>query len=273
MARGEGSGVKARGWRALSRWLVLAAGVAAWEAWARWKQSPFFPPPTTILAQMYHTWFSGPATHLFLTGNAVGNILPSLGRILAGMAISAAIGVPAGVAIGRSATISAYLEPIFHFARAIPPVTLAPVFIALFKLGTEMELATIVFGTVWPILLNTADGAKSVDPQQIETARAFRLTPAQRFVWLIIPASLPKIFAGLRLSMALALILMVFSELVGSNNGLGYELNNASSSFELPAMWSAIVLLGVLGYVLNGLLLAVERRMLAWHRGARKPAN
>jgi ABC-type nitrate/sulfonate/bicarbonate transport system permease component len=257
----------------LSRWLVLAVGVAAWEAWSRWKQSPFFPPPTTILAQMYHTWFSGPATHLFLTDDAIGNILPSLGRILAGMAIATAIGVPAGVAIGRSATVSGYLEPIFHFARAIPPVTLAPVFIALFKLGTQMELATIVFGTVWPILLNTADGARSVDPLQIETARAFRLTSPQRFVWLILPASLPKIFAGLRLSLALALILMVFSELVGSNNGLGYELNNASSSFELPSMWSAIVLLGILGYVLNGLLLAAERRLLAWHRGARKLAN
>ncbi len=265
--------MRAAGLRGLSRWLVLAAGVAAWEAWSRWKQSPFFPPPTTIVARMHHLWFSGPASHLFLTADAVSNILPSLGRILAGMAISTAIGVPAGVAIGRSATVSAYLEPLFHFARAIPPVTLAPVFIVLFKLGTQMEVATIVFGTVWPILLNTADGARSVDPLQVETARAFRLTAFQRFVWLIIPGALPKIFAGLRLSLALSMILMVFSELFGSNNGLGYELNNASSSYDLPAMWSGIVLLGILGYVLNGLLLAVERRMLAWHRGARRLAN
>jgi ABC-type nitrate/sulfonate/bicarbonate transport system permease component len=259
--------------KGLSRWLVLAAAVAVWEAFSRWKQNPFFPPPTTVLARMYHLWFSGPAAHLFLTSDAVGNILPSLGRILAGLAISTAIGVPVGVAIGRSATASAYLEPIFHFARAIPPVTLAPVFIVLFKLGTQMELATIVFGTIWPILLNTADGARSVDPLQIETARAFRLTPVQRFVWIIVPAALPKIFAGLRLSLALSLILMVFSELVGSNNGIGYELNNASSSFDLPAMWSGIVLLGILGYGLNGLLLAAERRLLAWHRGARRLAS
>jgi ABC-type nitrate/sulfonate/bicarbonate transport system permease component len=259
--------------KGLSRWLVLAAGVAVWEAFARWKHNPFFPPPMVVLARMHRLWFSGPASRLFLTSDAVDNVLPSLGRILAGMAISTAIGVPVGAAIGRSATASAYLEPIFHFARAIPPVTLAPVFIVLFKLGTQMELATIVFGTIWPILLNTADGARSVDPLQIETARAFRLTSVERFVWIIVPAAMPKIFAGLRLSLALSLILMVFSELVGSNNGIGYELNNASSSFDLPAMWSGIVLLGILGYLLNGLLLAAERRLLAWHRGARRLAN
>lgn len=253
----------------LLRWAVLIAGVSAWESLARWKQSPFFPPPSAIVSRMHELWFSGPATHLFLTGDATGNILPSLGRILAGMAIATAFAVPAGVAIGRSSVAAGYLEPIFHFARAIPPVALAPVFIVLFKLGSQMELATIVFGTVWPILLNTADGARSVDPLQVDTARAFRLSPAQRLFWFIVPGAMPKIFSGLRLSLSIALILMVFSELVGSRNGIGYELGNASSSFDLLTMWSGIVLLGMLGYVLNLLLLAVERRVLAWHRGAR----
>ena len=252
------------------RWAVLVAGVAAWEALARWKQSTFFPPPSQIVARMHQLWFSGPAAHLFLTSDATANILPSLGRIFAGMAIAAALGVAAGLAIGRSAAAAGYVEPLFHFARAIPPVALAPVFIVLFNLGTQMELATIVFGTVWPILLNTADGARSIDPLQAETARAFQLSAAARLIWLIVPGAAPKIFSGLRLGLSLSLILMVFSELVGSGNGIGYELTNASSSFDLPAMWSGIVLLGILGYILNLLLLAVELRVLAWHRGARQ---
>jgi ABC-type nitrate/sulfonate/bicarbonate transport system permease component len=131
-------------------------------------------------------------------------------------------------------------------------------------------VATIAFGTVWPILLNTIDGASSVDPVQVETAEAFRLSRGQRLTQLIIPSALPKIFTGFRLSLSLALILMVFSELVGSSNGIGYEMLNAQNSFDMVQLWSTIVLLGILGYLLNAILTGVQRLMLSWHRGARQ---
>jgi ABC-type nitrate/sulfonate/bicarbonate transport system permease component len=255
------------------RWVVLIAGIAGWQAWTSWRRDPFFPAPSAIIAQMHQMWFSGPAAHLFLTANAAGNILPSLGRIIAGMGISIALGVPAGIAAGRSRIMAGYLDPLLQFARAIPPVTLAPVFIVIFKIGTQMEIATIVFGTIWPILLNTMAGARSVDPIQVETARAFHLPWHERLAWLILPASLPKIFAGLRLSMSLALILMVFSELVGSTDGIGYEMNNAANAFDLTTLWAGIVLLGILGYLLNTVLIVVENRVLGWHRGARQLAT
>ena len=232
--------------RGLSRWVVLVVGVLLWQLWASRHHSPFFPPPSTILDRMYHLWFSGPASHVFFTSNATGNVLPSIWRTLAGLAIATVIGVPLGVAIGRSRTVSGYLEPLLQFGRALPVVTLAPVFLVLFKIGTQMEVATIAFGTVWPILLNTIDGASSVDPVQLETAEAFRL------------------------SLSLALILMVFSELVGSSNGIGYEMLNAQNSFDMVELWSTILLLGILGYLLNAVLSGVQRRMLAWHRGARQ---
>jgi ABC-type nitrate/sulfonate/bicarbonate transport system permease component len=85
--------------------------------------------------------------------------------------------VPLGVAIGRSRVVAGYLEPLLQFGRALPVVTLAPVFLALFKIGTQMEVATIAFGTIWPILLNTIDGAASVDPVQLETASALPAVP------------------------------------------------------------------------------------------------
>jgi ABC-type nitrate/sulfonate/bicarbonate transport system permease component len=255
------------------RWVVLVVGVAAWQLWASARQSPFFPAPSAIVARMYHLWFSGPAGHLFLTPNATGNILPSLWRTLAGLAIATIIGVPLGIAIGRSRAVSGYLEPLLQFGRAVPVVTMAPVFLALFKIGTQMEVATIAFGTVWPILLNTIDGASSVDPVQMETARAFRLSRGQRLARLIIPSAMPKIFTGFRLSLSLALILMVFSELVGSSNGIGYEMLNSQNSFDLTLLWCTIVLLGILGYLLNALLNGVQRLILGWHRGARQAAS
>jgi ABC-type nitrate/sulfonate/bicarbonate transport system permease component len=263
--------------RSSRRWwyrlAVLVAAVGVWELWARAKGSPFFPPPSTIVATMHQLWFSGPATHLFLTPDATSNILPSLGRVLAGLAIAIVAGGGLGIALGRSAAAAGFLDPLLQFARALPAVTLVPVFIALFRIGTQMEVATIAFGTVWPILLNTADGARHLDPVQVETARAFRLPGWQRLTTLIIPAALPKFFAGLRLSIALALILMVFAELAGSSNGIGYEMNNAQSAFNMTWLWATLLLIAILGNLLNGLELAVQHRVLAWHRGQRQAGS
>jgi len=133
-----------------------------------------------------------------------------------------------------------------------------------------MQLASIVFSAIWPVLLNAADGARSVDPLQMDTARVFKLPARDRVLSIIFPSALPKIFAGVRLSLSLSLILMVFSELLpGTANGIGFELTDAQSRSDLPTVWAAIVLLGILGYALNAILLAVERRVLAWHRGSR----
>jgi ABC-type nitrate/sulfonate/bicarbonate transport system permease component len=253
----------------LARLIVLVCGVGLWQLWASAKKSPFFPPPSTIASAMRTQWFSGPWDHLFLTADAVGNILPSLGRILLALAIVIAVGVPVGIALGRSPVVTGFLSPLLHFARSIPVVTMAPVFLVLFKIGTQMEVATIVFGTIWPLLLNTIDGASSIDPVLLETARAFRYSAWERLRWLIVPSALPKIFTGLRLALSLSLTLMVFAELAGSANGIGYEMGEANSSFNLPALWGALVLLGILGYLMNGGLYLAEKRVLAWHRAAR----
>ncbi|MFG1852245.1 ABC transporter permease [Actinomadura geliboluensis] len=255
----------------LHRALPLAVLIAGWEAATRIAESPFFPPPSDIVGRMREMWFSGPAAHLYFGGDAGDSIAPSLSRMAVALLLSVVAGVVLGIAIGRSERALAYLDPILQFARAIPPPTVVPVFIVLFDLGTQMQIASIVFGAVWPVLLNTVDGVRSVDKTQAATAEVFRLSAAERIRFLIIPAALPKIFAGLRLALSLGLILMVFSELLpGTSDGLGFELTNAQSQSDLPTIWSVIVLLGILGYLFNTILLAVERRTLRWHRGARK---
>jgi ABC-type nitrate/sulfonate/bicarbonate transport system permease component len=251
------------------RWTVLVLAVAVWEVAARRAGNVFFPPPSQIATRMYDLWFSGPARHLWLTSDAIGNLLPSLGRMFAGLTGALVVGVALGIALGRSERMLAYLDPLLQFGRAIPPPTLVPVFIVLMHLGTPMQIVSITVSALWPILLNTADGARSVDPLQIATARVFRLSATDRLLRIVIPSALPKMFAGLRLSLSLALILMVFSELLpGTANGIGFELTDAQSRSDLPTMWSAIVLLGVLGYLLNTLLLTIERRVLRSHRSA-----
>ena len=258
----------------LRRWIVLALAVIGWELATRRAHDVFFPPPSAIATRMHDLWFSGPAAHLWLTSDAIGNILPSLGRMATGLAVALVAGVTLGIALGRSERVLAYLDPLLQFSRVIPPPTLVPVFIVLLHLGTPMQIASITFSAIWPILLNTADGARSVDPFQMATARAFKLSAADRLTKIIIPSALPKIFAGLRLSLSLALILMVFSELLPSTaNGIGFELTDAQSRSDLPTMWSAIVLLGILGYLFNTLLLAIEGRVLRWHRSTHGGAD
>ncbi|MCP2337616.1 ABC transporter permease [Actinomadura rupiterrae] len=249
----------------LARLASLPLAVALWEVATRRANDPFFPPPTKILARMHKDWFSGSPSHLFLTTQATDNIFPSLTRLLTGWALACLLGIAIGLMAGRIPLVADHLAPLIHFFRAIPPPALAPVFLATFKIGTSMQLATIVFGVIWPVLLNTLDGARNVDPLQLETARAFRLPPATRLFRVLLPAAAPKIFAGLRLSLSTALILMVISELVGSVNGIGYLQMLAQSTTDIPGVWACIVLLGVLGLTLNAAFLAVERRALSHH--------
>jgi ABC-type nitrate/sulfonate/bicarbonate transport system permease component len=255
------------------RWLVFAVTLGLWQL-ATYvvpeDDKLYFPPPSSIIVRMYHLWLSGPADHLFLTDAATGNIFPSLARMFGGWLIAGVIGVTAGILLGRSRHLIEYVDPLIQLARAIPSPTLIPVFIVIFKLGTTMRIAVIVFGVLWPILLNTIEGARSVEPLQLDIARVFALTRTQRFRLIILPSATPKIFAGLRVSLSMSIILMVISEMVGGTDGIGYTIYAAKDAFEILDMWSAILLLGIIGYTFNSALLRVERHVLAWHRGAQR---
>lgn len=251
------------------RTLVLVVLVLAWEAAARAAGNTFFPPPSTIVVRMHAMWFSGPPSTLFLTEDAIANILPSLGRMAVSFAGGAFAGVVLGLAVGLSARVYDYLDGVLQFLRAIPPPALVTVFLVVFGFGLRMQLAFIMLSILWPVLLNTADGARSIEPLHLQTSQVFRLSRTERLLRVIVPSALPKMCAGLRLAVPLTLIVMVFSELLpGTVNGIGFQLTVAYQSFDLPAMWGGIVLLGVLGYVLNELYLIAERRLLAWHQAA-----
>jgi ABC-type nitrate/sulfonate/bicarbonate transport system permease component len=248
----------------LQRWLVFLGALVVWEFGARAAGTVYFPPPSKIVPTAADLWFSGPAGHLFLADTVFEDLLPSLGRLLTGWVIAVVLGVAFGAALGRSRTGMDYVGPLFAFFRAIPPPALIPVFIVLFGIDTQMKLTTIAFGAIWPVLLNTVDGVRSVNQVQTDTARSFRTPRAQWVGMVVLPAALPKIFAGLRLSLSIAVILMVISELVGGINGLGYQLIFAQRQFDFTIMWTWIALLGILGYGLNTALLAIERRVLRW---------
>jgi ABC-type nitrate/sulfonate/bicarbonate transport system permease component len=242
-------------------WIPIVA-LVLWEVATRHFDNLYFPSPSAIARTMHEQWFSGPIDHVFLTTEAIGTIFPSLARMFGGWLLAAVCGITLGVALGRSRNALDYADPLLHFGRTLPPPALIPLFIALFKIGTTMQVATIVFGVIWPILINSIEGARRVNQVQIDTARVFCVTGLRRLFFLILPSAAPKIVAGLRLSLSISLILMVVSELIGSTNGIGFQMQNAQREFDFPVMWSCIVLLGALGYLLNVTLISLERRLL-----------
>lgn len=246
----------------IRQWAVFAGLVAVWEVLGRMADDPFFPPPSEIAETAWEWWVLKPE-------NLTDHVLPSIGRLLGAWAIASVVGVALGLLLGRSERAMEYANPLLVFLRSIPPPALVPVFLLLFKVGTPMQVATIVFGVVWPVLLNSVDGARSVDVTKVDTSAVFKIRRAQWVFGVVLPAASPKIFAGLRVALSLSLVLMVISELVASSDGIGFQLMKAQREFNYTRMWAGVVLLGVLGYALNTALLAVERRALAWQPRSR----
>lgn len=256
------------GGRILTHTWVLLVIVAAWELAARRIDKFYFPPLSSIASSARELWFSGSASSLWLTRAATVQIAPSLLRLTAGFLIAAVVGILLGCAIGRSKILSDFVDPLVHFMRSVPPVALVPIFMLLFGIGTEMRILLIAFTSVWPILLNTIDGAREFEPLFSDTARVFGIKGARRLRSVILPAILPRIFSGLRISSALALIVMVVSEMTAATSGIGYSLTYSQQSFRYTEMWAYIVLLGLVGWLLNALIRIPERMLLKWQQNA-----
>lgn len=257
--------------RVVGRWLVVIVLVLIWQGAASVTASVYFPTPVDIVSRMQHLWLSaGPPW--FFTDAVSTDVLPSLARMLIGWGMAVLVGVSLGVAIGSLRAVSDTLQPVVSFLRSTPGPALIPVFLMILGTGDTMRVILIAFGTVWPILLNTIEGVRSVEPVQLETAHAFGLRRAARLRRVVIPSASPHIFAGMRVGVSIALTLMVVSELVVATNGIGYQLQKGQQYFLLTDMWANIVLLAGLGFLLNMIFETFERRSLKWHRGARRRA-
>jgi ABC-type nitrate/sulfonate/bicarbonate transport system permease component len=253
------------GVRRFAKGLLVASALpialfAAWWAVTAGSTSFYWPPLSEILGVFPETWFEGRLT---------SQVLPSLLRLAAGYALALVVGIGLGVAIGSSRTLRGLLEPVLEFFRAIPPPVLVPILILFAGIGTSMKILVIFSGCVWPILLNTVEGVRSIDEVLRDTARCYRLRPATRLHSLVLRAASPQIAAGARQALSVGVILMVISEMFAANNGLGFTIVQFQRSFAIPEMWSGILLLGLVGVGLSLLFRYVERRVLAWYRGQR----
>jgi ABC-type nitrate/sulfonate/bicarbonate transport system permease component len=239
---------------------VPVALLAGYAAWAAARGSFYFPPLGTIGERFVDLW---------LFDRVPRDLLPSLRRLLFGYGLAVVLGVAAGLILGTFRVVQQAVQPVAEFLRALPAVVLIPVGMLVLGTGDAAKIAIIVLGAIWPILLNTVDGVRGVEPGMLEMARAYSVGPWGRMREIVLPAALPRMVAGMRTSLSIAIILMVVSEMVASRNGVGYFVLESQRKFAISDMWAGIVLLGIIGYVANFMFVRAERGLLHWHRASK----
>jgi ABC-type nitrate/sulfonate/bicarbonate transport system permease component len=244
-------------WKSLLKQLWLPALVfAALLVATAGSTSFYFPPLTQVLGTLWSE----------LTGGGlVGDLLFSLRNIAFGLTLATVAGVGAGLVIGEVALLRQATAPLLDFARATPTVAFVPVIILTLGIGSGPKVFLIFLGSVWPILLNTVSGVHGINPAVHETAHSYRIPWRLRLLKVVLPGALPQIFAGIRVALSVAVVLMVVSEIYGSPVGLGNFILQSGSSFKVADTWAGTILIGILGYALSVLLLAAEHLLLGWY--------
>jgi len=245
--------------------IVLALIVLVWQ-WQASERSIFFlPTPSAIKQSLATEWFSGPWTRAFLNPDAVSKIGQTFSVAAIGWLVAAIVGISIGAVLGARRTRTEYAAPPLLILRSVPPIAVIPICIVIFGLGSTMRVIVVIVACIWPILLNALSGVAEVDSTLRDVSAVHRLRPTANFLRVLIPAASPTIFSGLRTSLSLAIVLAVGSEMFAGTGGLGGATLAAQSTFNVPALWSALTILALFGLVMNGLLLIIERVALSWN--------
>jgi ABC-type nitrate/sulfonate/bicarbonate transport system permease component len=239
---------------------TVVALLGVWQWAALTYPAPYLPTLQNVANGFIRLW------HGDLLWSA---IVPSMVRLGIGFLIAVVVGSVAGLALGYLRGLDPWVRPVLEYLRFIPAVAILPAALLLFGPTDTMRIFVIAFGSVFPVLLAATDGARRVEPLLLDVARVERLTIVERLFQVALPAALPSIFAGVRIALSIALVMMVISELIAADNGLGFYILRNQRLFQTANVYAGVLAIGTIGLALTLALLAVEKRVLAWHRGWR----
>ncbi|MER5864680.1 ABC transporter permease [Kitasatospora sp. NPDC002040] len=247
---------------AVTKSVAIAVLLVVWELAPRLDlvDRTFLPPVSEVL----EAWLG-----LLDSGQLAVNTWASLARSFSGFGLAVVIGVPLGLLIGWYRPVANLLSPLLELFRNTAALALLPVFVLILGIGETSKISIVLYACLWPILLNTISAVRSVDPTLLRLARSLDLSPVRLFQKVILPASVPVVFTGIRLAGAVSILVLVAAEMVGAKAGLGYLINASQYNFAIPQMYAGIVTISVIGVVFNQLLVWLERRFTAW----RAPLN
>ena len=201
---------------------------------------------------------------LFASGAVTTAVFPSLERIGLGLLWAVVIGVPTGVAIGLYAALRELSHVPFQFLRMISPLAWMPVAVLAFETWDGAIVFLVAVAAVWPILFSSAQGVRRIDPLWFKVARNLGADGWQMLRRIIFPAIAQDIFAGIRLAVGVAWIVLVPAEYLGVTSGLGYAINDARDTLEYDTLAAMVVVIGVIGFILDGICVTLIRRF-SWH--------
>ncbi len=241
--------------------ISLLSLLLVWELVARFTSASMFLPPASKVLTAFCKSFVEPIGKRTM----IAHIGVSLFRVLFGFGAATIFGIALGVAMGYSRTMEAILKPLFEFIRPIPPLAWIPLSILWFGLGESGKFFIIFLGCFTFITVNTYDGAKNVDPELIGAARMLGASERQVFFRIVLPSSVPYIFAGLQIAVTAGWSAVVGAEMVQSNEGVGWMIVRGMNTGNTLQIMVGMVAIGIIGYLLATITSMVERRLCAWN--------
>ncbi|MDG6905967.1 MAG: ABC transporter permease [Nitrososphaerota archaeon] len=225
--------------------------------------STIFPSAKTVVYSFFQQVLSGT---VFLP------ILETLSRLFEGFLLAALIGVLGGIGIGVNSLADETADPLVQFLRPMPSVVLIPLAMLYFGLTSFIVIILVAYASVWPILINTSDGVKSIDPVLLDTARQFHVNGFDRFRKIVLPAASPFILSGLRVSLGIAWIVAITVEMISGvvRNGVGVTIFFYLNSGNLGPMYGAIIAVALTAYVLNYLFTLLQSKLTPWFERSTK---
>lgn len=219
------------------------------------------PPPTRLFSTFLDLWKDGTLQK---------NILVSMRRVLFGYFFGASVGVIVGIAIGLFPLVKRLLSIILEILRPIPILAWVPVLILWSGIGETSKVVTIAIGSFWSVLLNTSDGVENVDIKYKEVAEIYMKTKKDTIFNVILPASLPSIFTGLRVGIGSAWLSVIGAEMVAASSGLGYFITYSREMMKPAKMYVGVIIIGIIGWLINVLIRKLEKRLLRWNTAGRE---
>jgi NitT/TauT family transport system permease protein len=197
-------------------------------------------------------------------GSLSGEVGTTLRAYVQGLGLAILVGVTAGLVIGSSRTLLDATSVVIEFLRPIPAVALIPLALLLFDLGTPLVRFVIAYAAVWPILIATLYGVRGGDRLLHDVATTSGVGRVGRLVRVTLPGAAPSIATGIRVSASIALLVGVTVEYIATNDGIGAYMARQADAFELPEMYAAVLLVGLLGYAINVVLRMAQHRVVFW---------
>ena len=238
--------------------LLIAALLLLWEASARSGLivSENWPPVSVTLLALIRG---------ILSGELIEVIGPTLYRFALGYVIGISAGAIVGFTFARVPLVRRMFEPVIELLRPIPAPALIPPLVLFLGVDDLMKVTIIAVTAFFPVAINTMQGASGVEPTYLAVARTFRTRAARILMRIVVPSTLPYVLAGMRISLALALVVTVVSEMIAGSSGVGYYLVLMQYAVRSAEMYAAIFVLAALGALLNAGFVAVERRLIFWY--------